>query len=41
MSKNKNYTKEQKHLIKQCMLDADIMGLSKQETIDYIKSRLG
>ena len=41
MSKNKNYTKEQKHLIKQCMLDADIMGLSKAETIDYVKGRLG
>ena len=41
MSKNKNYTKEQKHLIKQCMIDADIMRLSKQETIEYVKSRLG
>jgi hypothetical protein len=41
MSKNKNYTKEQKHLIKQCMLDADIMGLNMIETIDYIKSRTG
>lgn len=40
MSKNKNYTKEQKHLIKQCMIDADIIGLGKQETIDYVKSRL-
>ena len=40
MSKKKNYTKEQKHLIKQCMLDADIIGLSKQETIEYVKSRL-
>jgi hypothetical protein len=41
MSKKKNFTKEQKHLIRQCMLDADIMGLSKQETIDYVKSRVG
>jgi hypothetical protein len=41
MSKNKNFNKEQKHLIKNCMIDADIMGLSKQETIDYVKSRLG
>ena len=41
MSKKKNFTKEQKHLIKQCMLDADIMGLGKQETIDYLKDRLG
>ena len=40
MSKNKNFTKEQKHLIKQCMIDADIMGLSKQETIEYVKTRL-
>lgn len=40
MSKNKNYTKEQKHLIKQCMLDADIIGLGRQETIEYVKSRL-
>ena len=41
MSKKKNFTKEQKHLIKQCMIDADIMGLSKYETIDYVKGRLG
>ncbi len=41
MSKKKNFTQEQKHLIKQCMIDADIMGLCKQETIDYVKSRLG
>ncbi len=40
MSKKKNFTKEQKHLIRQCMLDSDIMGLGKQETIDYVKSRL-
>jgi hypothetical protein len=40
MSKKKNFTKEQKHLIKQCMIDADITGLSKQETIEYVKSRL-
>jgi hypothetical protein len=41
MSKKKNFTKEQKHLIKQCLIDADIMGVCKQETIDYVKSRLG
>ncbi len=41
MSKKKNLTREQKHLIKQCMLDADIIGLGKDETIDYVKSRLG
>ena len=41
MSKKKNFTQEQKHLIKQCMIDADIVGLSKLETIDYVKSRLG
>jgi hypothetical protein len=40
MSKNKNYTKEQKCLIKQCMLDAGIIGLDKHETIEYVKSRL-
>jgi hypothetical protein len=40
MSKNKNYTKEQKCLIKQCMIDADIIGLGKQETIKYVQSRL-
>jgi hypothetical protein len=40
MSKNENYTKEQKHLIKQCMIDAAIIGLSKSETIAYVKSRL-
>ncbi len=41
MSKKKNFTQEQKHLIKQCMIDVDIMGLSKLDTIDYVKSRLG
>jgi hypothetical protein len=41
MSKKKNFTKEQKHLIKQCMIDADIMGLGKHDTIAYVKSRLG
>ena len=40
MSKKKNFTQEQKHLIKQCMIDAEIIGLSKTETIDYVKSRL-
>ena len=40
MSKKKNFIKEQKQLIKQCMLDADIIGLGKQETIEYVKSRL-
>ncbi|MGH9982063.1 MAG: hypothetical protein ACRD6U_10980 [Nitrososphaeraceae archaeon] len=41
MSKKKNFTQEQKHLIKQCMIDAEIMGLGKDETIVYVKSRLG
>ena len=41
MSRAKRYTKEQKHLIKQCMIDADIMGLGKLETIAYVKGRLG
>ena len=41
MSKKKNFTKEQKHLIKQCMIDANIMGLGKHETIAYVKGRLG
>jgi len=40
MSKNKNFNKVQKHLIKNCMIDAQIMGLSKYETIEYVKSRL-
>jgi hypothetical protein len=40
MAKNKHFTKEQKHLIKQCMIDGQIMGLSKYETIEYVKSRL-
>ena len=40
MSKNKNYTKEQKSLIKQCIIDADIIGLDKHETIEYVRSRL-
>ena len=41
MSKNKNFNKVQKHLIKQCMIDADIMGLGRAESITYVKSRLG
>ena len=41
MSKSKRYTKEQKHLIKQCIIDADIMGLGRAESITYVKSRLG
>ncbi len=41
MSKKKNFIQEQKHLMKQCMIDAQIMGLSKYETIDYVKSSLG
>ena len=41
MSKSKRYTKEQKHLIKQCIIDADIMGLGRAESIAYVKSRLG
>jgi hypothetical protein len=40
MSKKNNFNKEQKHLIKQCMIDGQIMGLSKYETIEYVKSRL-
>ena len=40
MSNKKNFTKEQKHLIKNCMIDAQIVGLSKFETIEYVKSRL-
>ncbi len=39
--KIKNFTKEQKHLIKQCMIDAEIMGLGEtKKTIVYVKSRL-
>ena len=41
MSRAKRYTKEQKHLIKQCIIDADIMGLGRVESITYVKSRLG
>jgi hypothetical protein len=40
MSKKKNFNKVQKHLIKQCMIDAAIIGLNKSETIAYVKSRL-
>jgi len=41
MSKSRRYTKEQKHLIKQCIIDGNIMNLGKLETIAYVKSRLG
>jgi len=41
MSRSKKYTKEQKHLIKQCIIDADRMGLGRAESITYVKSRLG
>jgi hypothetical protein len=40
MSKNKNFNKVQKHLITQCIIDSEIMGLGKYETIAYVKSRL-
>ena len=35
------YTKLQQESIKQCLLDADIMGLSVDESIAYIRSRIG
>jgi hypothetical protein len=41
MSRAKRYTTEQKHLIKQCIIDADIMGLGRIESVAYVKSRLG
>ncbi len=41
MSKSKRFTKEQKHLIKQCIIDADLIGLGRAESITYVKSRLG
>ena len=31
MSKSKRFTKEQKHLIKQCIIDADITGLGRAD----------
>lgn len=37
----RRYTKEQKHLIKQCIIDADRMGLDRAESMAYVKSRLG
>ena len=41
MSRAKRYTIEQKHLIKQCIIDADIIGLGRSESITYVKSKLG
>lgn len=39
--RGRRFTKDQLHIIKQSLIDADIMGLGKFETIAYVKSRLG
>lgn len=37
----KQFTKMQQESIRQCLLDADIMGLSVEESIAYVRSRIG
>jgi len=37
----KQFTKEQKHMLIQCITDADIFGLSDREGMKYIKEKTG
>lgn len=37
----KQFTKEQKHMLMQCITDADIFGLSDKEGIKYVEEKTG
>ena len=37
----KQFTKEQKHMLIQCIFDCDLFGLSDKEGMDYIKEKTG
>ena len=38
---NKQFTKEQKHMLIQCIVDCDLFGLSDKEGMRYIEQRTG
>ena len=38
---NKQFTKEQKHMLIQCILDCDIFGLSDKEGMKYVEEKTG
>src|SRR5918993_2194337 len=37
----KQFTKEQKHMLIQCIIDCDLFGLSDKEGIEYVKKKTG
>lgn len=38
---NKQFTKEQKHMLIQCIMDCDLFGLSDKEGMKYIEDKTG
>ena len=38
---NKQFTKEQKHMLIQCIIDCDLFGLSDREGMDYVENKTG
>ena len=38
---NKQFTKEQKHMLIQCIIDCDLFGLSDREGMKYIEDKTG
>ena len=38
---NKQFTKEQKHMLFQCIIDCDLFGLSDREGMDYVEKKTG
>ena len=38
---NKQFTKEQKHMLIQCIIDCDLFGLSDREGMDYVEKKTG
>ena len=38
---NKQFTKEQKHMLIQCIIDCDLFGLTDREGIKYIEEKTG
>jgi hypothetical protein len=37
----KQFTKEQKHMLLQCIIDCDLFGLSDREGMDYVEKKTG
>jgi len=38
---NKQFTKEQKHMLLQCIIDCDLFGLSDKEGMKYVEEKTG